>query len=147
MRYRGQGHEIDVEVPVDRFGPGDDKLLNDAFEQTYRTLYTRVIPGMTVEALTWRVWVSTVVPPPEPVPAPALTDAPAAPTRPVLDAARGQWIDHAVHRRDDLRPGARLGGPALVVESHTTTVVPPDFDVTVDGRGHLVLTRRHGSPQ
>ena len=66
MRYRGQGHEIEVELPLTQFGPGDEAVLLDAFDQLYRSLYTRVIPGMVAEVLTWRVKVSTVVPPPQP---------------------------------------------------------------------------------
>ncbi len=45
MRYRGQGHEIDVRVPIDRFGPDDHQTLLRAFDETYRRLYTRVIPA------------------------------------------------------------------------------------------------------
>jgi len=45
----------------------------------------------------------------------------------------------AVHRRDDLRPGRRLGGPAVVCEYSATTLVPPGWRVTVDRLGGLLL--------
>ena len=67
MRYRGQGHEIDVAVPVERFGPGGVGQLLAAFDRTYRSLYTRVIPDMDAEVLTWRLRVSTVVASPDPI--------------------------------------------------------------------------------
>ena len=145
MRYRGQGHEIDVPVPLREFGPDDAGTLLQAFDRTYRSLYTRVIPGMVAEALTWRVRVSTVVPPPSSVPDP--TDHPITVDRRerVLDAVTG-WQEFAVVERAGLQPGARLTGPALVIEDQTTTVVAPDFDLTVDGRDHLVLTRRSSRP-
>ena len=142
MRYVGQGHEIDVGVPVDRFEPSDHKLLQDLFEETYRSLYTRAIPHMAVEAMTWRVTVATVPPAPEPVAVPPVSPAQRLGRRPVFDAATGGWLDHDLYRRDELVPGARVTGPALVVESQTSTVVTPDFDAVVDGRGHLVLTRK-----
>jgi len=142
MRYVGQGHEIDVAVPVDHFEPSDHKLLQDLFEETYRSLYTRVIPQMAVEAMTWRVTVATVAPAPEPVATPPASVASPSGRKPVFEAAAARWLDHEVHRRDDLVPGARLAGPALVVESQTSTVVTADFDAVVDGRGHLVLTRK-----
>jgi N-methylhydantoinase A len=141
MRYLGQGHEIDVRVPVDRFGPGSAEPLLEAFDKTYRSLYTRVIPDMTAEVLTWRLRVSTVVEDPDPVGDPQTIPYSAVPSRRVLDATAG-WVDMAVVARADLQPGHRFDGPALIIEDQTTTVVAPDFDVAVDGRGHLVLTRR-----
>ena len=147
MRYRGQGHEIDVVVSPDHgsgvrgLRPGDEAELLDTFDRTYRNHYTRTIPGMVAEALTWRVRVSTVVAAPSPPPAVAEHDVTVAVTRRVLDPEVG-WTDFAEVARDQLRPGGRLGGPALVVEDQTTTVVSPRFDVRVDGRGDLVLERR-----
>jgi N-methylhydantoinase A len=48
----------------------------------------------------------------------------------------------AFYRRADLGPGARLSGPAVIVEYSSTTVVPPGFDCRVDGLGNLALTCR-----
>ena len=141
MRYRGQGHEIDVPVPVEVFGPDSVDELFAAFDRSYRALYTRVIPDMDAEVLTWRLKVSTVVADPDPTADPETVPFRAGTTRRVLDATAG-WVDMAVVARDDLRPGHRVDGPALVLEDQTTTVVAPDFDLAVDGRNHLVLTRR-----
>jgi 5-oxoprolinase (ATP-hydrolysing) len=44
-----------------------------------------------------------------------------------------------VYRREDLTPGCRLTGPALVVEDVSTVVIDPGWDAEVNGRGHLVL--------
>ncbi|MCP3855495.1 MAG: hydantoinase/oxoprolinase family protein [Actinomycetia bacterium] len=141
MRYRGQGHEIDVDLPMARFGPGDEQALLQAFDRTYRSLYTRVIPGMVAEVLTWRVRVSTVVLAPEPVATPEPRPVTADRTERVLDPEEG-WRDFALVHRSDLIPGDQLTGPALIIEDQTTTVVSPRFDVRVDGRDHLVLERR-----
>ncbi|MDH3682563.1 MAG: hydantoinase/oxoprolinase family protein, partial [Acidimicrobiia bacterium] len=140
MRYRGQGHEIDVPLDVERFGPDAVTGLLASFDRTYRSLYTRVIPGMMAEVLTWRLRVSTIVDEPEEVTAPERSEhAPAARHR-VLDPTVG-WQDVALVRRAALRPGHHLEGPALITEDQTTTVVAPGFGLAVDGRHHLVLTR------
>ncbi|MGF1598685.1 MAG: hydantoinase/oxoprolinase family protein [Acidimicrobiales bacterium] len=151
MRYRGQGHEIDVDLPLRPFGPGPDPgpgrcgvdELSSCFDRTYRSLYTRVIPGMVAEALTWRVRVSTVVAPPAPVADPDPFPAEVRRRHRVLDPEAG-WVDAALVPRHDLTPGATVPGPALIVEDQTTTVVGPAFIATVDGRHHLVLRRRPG---
>ena len=53
MRYTGQGHEIAVPLPVRRYAPRDAALLRAAFEAAYRALYSRAIPGVDVEVLSW----------------------------------------------------------------------------------------------
>jgi N-methylhydantoinase A len=150
MRYRGQGHEIDVALPLTRsggpvFGEDGAEVLLTHFDRAYRSLYRRVIPGMVAEALTWRVRVSTVVDPPAPVERPEARPFGVARTHRILDPVAG-WVDAALVERDRLAPGHRLTGPALIVEDQTTTVVSPAFDVTVDGRHHLVLRRRQLGP-
>src|SRR5438105_3729349 len=53
MRYRGQGHEIAVPVPARAYQHEDAAELLAAFEDAYRRLYSRVIPGVEVEVLSW----------------------------------------------------------------------------------------------
>jgi N-methylhydantoinase A len=47
----------------------------------------------------------------------------------------------AVHRRDDLAPGRRMPGPAVICEYSATTLVPPGWRLVVDRLGGLVLER------
>jgi N-methylhydantoinase A len=54
----------------------------------------------------------------------------------------GQWRITAVYSRDRLPAGARFRGPAVVVEYSSTTVVPSDYECTVDKYLNLVLARR-----
>src|SRR4029077_3062571 len=49
MRYRGQGHEIAVELPVRAFNNTDRAAITALFEDAYRRLYSRPIPGVDVE--------------------------------------------------------------------------------------------------
>ncbi len=53
----------------------------------------------------------------------------------------GRWRDVPLHRREELRPGQRVSGPAVVVEPDATTVVEPGWAAAADPHGHLVLTR------
>jgi len=45
MRYKGQGHEIAVNLPARTYTPTDGALPPAAFEAAYRALYRRTIPG------------------------------------------------------------------------------------------------------
>ena len=59
MRYVGQGHEIGVEVPAEVVaGTGSVAALRGAFDEGYRAVYGRVIPGLDVEVLSWTLVVT-----------------------------------------------------------------------------------------
>jgi N-methylhydantoinase A len=147
MRYRGQGHEIAVTLPVRPYRAEDAVALREAFEAAYRRLYSRVIPGVEVEVLSWVLLLSGPVPleaavtgervAAESHPAPARR-------RPVFDADSADFIDVAIHDRAALAPGAVISGPAVIVEDETSTVVSRNFDARIDAFGYIELTRRQG---
>jgi 5-oxoprolinase (ATP-hydrolysing) len=56
-------------------------------------------------------------------------------------------VEAAVHRREDLRPGDRIAGPALVCGATTTVVVEPGWALEVTRRDHLVLERVEPLPR
>jgi N-methylhydantoinase A len=143
MRYRGQGHEISVELPVRDFTAADKATITTLFEEAYRRLYSRPIPGVEIEILSWVVSVGA---PSEGALATAVTTQPSTPKprshRPVFDPQRGEFTDTPIYWRDDLTPGARIKGPAVIAEDDTSTVVGPSFDAQIDSFGYIELTRR-----
>ncbi|WP_128976942.1 hydantoinase B/oxoprolinase family protein [Streptomyces roseicoloratus] len=46
-----------------------------------------------------------------------------------------------LHRREDLRPGDAVDGPAILAEADATTVVEPGWRATATDTGHLLLRR------
>lgn len=55
--------------------------------------------------------------------------------------AEGAWHQAGVFRRAGLKRGARIKGPALIIEPHQTIVVEPDWQAHITARDHVVLTR------
>ena len=222
MRYVGQGHEIGVEVPAEVVaGTGSVAALRGAFDEAYRAVYDRVIPGLDVEVLSWtlvvtaegvrgRVGSATETAsagsvagdgmrirepdcspsgptsltgwdagagsrprephlsggPPERSPSGGPAEAnpsggspeesqsggPLIPATPppvrqaeMVDGVAGGPVAAAVYLRRRLAEGMRVEGPALVVETQTTTVVPRGWGAVVLPGGHL-LVRRSGHP-
>jgi N-methylhydantoinase A len=144
MRYRGQGHEISVELPVREFAGADRQTIITLFEDAYRRLYSRPIPGVDIEILSWVV---TLAAPAEgrlaaPVETKAVKPTPRA-QRPVFDPQTGEFLDVPIYWRPDLAPGALIAGPAVIAEDDTSTVVSPLFDARIDTFGYIELTRRH----
>jgi 5-oxoprolinase (ATP-hydrolysing) len=57
----------------------------------------------------------------------------------------GKQVSAAVYWRADLQPGMQLEGPAMVVDSMSTTVIDPGWRAEIYSGGELVL-RDQGSP-
>src|SRR4029079_7886030 len=53
----------------------------------------------------------------------------------------GRWHDTPVYRREDLAPGQRVDGPAIIAEANATTVVEPEWRAEVTPLNHLLLGR------
>ena len=143
MRYIGQGHEIAVDLPLRDLTTHDAPFLRELFEKRYAEIFGRAVPGVEVEILAWSITMSASVTgkisdPPMPAQSrPAATDR-----RRLFDGLLGEYKDVAVHWRDELAPGSRITGPAIIAESQTATVVSAVFDARIDRFGHIVLERR-----
>jgi N-methylhydantoinase A len=144
MRYRGQGHEISVPLPTRTYREEDAGFLRDAFENEYRHLYSRVIPGVEVEILSWVLLLAAPVTGETvtALPSPAPYSPEPLQFRSVFDPEIGEFIDVAIHERRGLNPGALIPGPAVIVEDETSTVVSRLFDARIDAFGYIELTRR-----
>src|SRR5262249_37310749 len=53
MRYRGQGHEITVDLPPGEFNAGSREKLIKLYEDGYAATFGRTIPGLSVEIMNW----------------------------------------------------------------------------------------------
>jgi 5-oxoprolinase (ATP-hydrolysing) len=53
----------------------------------------------------------------------------------------GKWHRAAVYTRDQLKPGHKVKGPAIIIEPHQTIVVEPGWQAALTAKNHLVLAR------
>lgn len=146
MRYVGQGWEIPVALPDRPFAAADVDLLRQSFQTNYARFFGRAIDGLDgleIEIVTFSVKAQ------DSRPAPmrheltlGRTEEAASVSRPVFDPARGAALPTAIVERSRLAPGARLSGPAVVVERETSTVVTSPFDVVMQDDGSLLLARK-----
>jgi N-methylhydantoinase A len=140
MRYSGQGHEVDVQIPPGALSAASLATITESFEAAYRLLYSRTPMGVPLEALNWRAVVSG--PAPDLTITAGLAAAAAAPAakkhRAAYFAEAGGYVDTPVYDRYRLDPGARLAGPVIVEERESTTVVGPGARLSVDPHRNLV---------
>lgn len=143
MRYKGQGHEIEIPLPQRSLTTADLPALTAAFQSAYAKQFSRPVPGMEIEVLNWAVRHSTEdTPVPPHRPKPKARPCSATETRMIHCDVTGRQVAAGYIPRDDLSPGDALTGPALIVEPQTTTFVAADFGLQVDAARNLILTRR-----
>jgi 5-oxoprolinase (ATP-hydrolysing) len=64
-----------------------------------------------------------------------------SPARTTRFFSGGAWHDANVFIREQLAPGAKVPGPAIVIEPHQTIVVEDGWRAEITAKNHLVLTR------
>jgi 5-oxoprolinase (ATP-hydrolysing) len=64
-----------------------------------------------------------------------------APARMTRFYSAGRWHEARVFTRDQLRPGHKVPGPAVVIEPHQTIVVEAGWQAELTAKDHLVLAR------
>lgn len=146
LRYFGQAFE--VRVPVDD-GPLTQELADrvaQRFHAEHRALYGYDFDGNPDQQVEWvNLRVSGIGPiqRPELTPEPLQQDPQPAPTshREVcFDPDLGR-VRTPVYWREDLAPGTRLVGPAIIEEFGSTVPVHPGFVVRIDEYRNIIVTR------
>ena len=134
LRYAGQLWSVRVAIDG---GEPDAVEVRAAFEAEYERLYGHAQPGGTIMITSLRVTARAPTgEPADPEPVAAIDACLAAQARPVWHAEHG-WLDTAIYRGTDLRPGYRLPGPLVVEEVTTTVLVGPADWLEVDAAGNF----------
>jgi N-methylhydantoinase A len=132
MRYRGQSYELPVEVPS-LAGPTAVADLIRRFHAAHARRYGHMAQAEAVEIVNFQVTAIASIPKPRPKTcnAPArLQASPSGTRRAFFNAAEG--CDVPVWRRNDLLPGMRVEGPAVIEEKTSTIVLHPGQRAEVD---------------
>ncbi len=133
-RYKGQNHE--VQVPVVAVGYAD---FLRTFAEAHRREYGYDIPGRAIEVVNCRLKAIGLIDRPGPSFIAAIDAAqPKAERQVRFD---GGWAATPIFDRAGLAVGTQLAGPAVIDEMSATTLVPPDWRLTVDHCGNLLMER------
>jgi N-methylhydantoinase A len=143
MRYSGQGSEIRVNVPHRKFVNADVAEFQERFEEAYRDLFGRTIEDLKIEITNWSLTVSSVLPKPAKIQqhlsGQKLTGGG---TRKFYDAALRKIVVAQEVDRKNITAGVEISGPAVVVESETSTIVTSAYSVVGQVNGSLLLIRK-----
>lgn len=143
MRYVGQEHAVNVDLPQVVFESRDKDVLKAHFDKLHEQRYGRGSPHEKAEVVSVRLAVIGIVEKPTLPQIATGQDKPDvkahAPSRPVYFQRTG-WVKRCkVYLREHLCAGNRIEGPALIEEHASTTVVQPGDHLKVDPFGNLVI--------
>ncbi len=143
MRYVGQGHEIPVPLPARALDTDEVPAIRAAYDTAYSRFYDRPVPGSDVEIMSFSVVIATDVEAGAPSRHEPPSEQAAAPMgmRAVRDTATGEVAQWPVYERAALVPGARVDGPAIIVEDETSTLVGASWHARLDASGYIELRR------
>jgi 5-oxoprolinase (ATP-hydrolysing) len=129
-----EGTDTALIVPL---GPAAGMLRD--FEAAYRKQFSFLMPGrpLVVEAVS----VEAIAAGEAHAEAKVAEKAQATPAENVRMFTGGRWHEAPLYRREDLGPGNRIDGPAIIAEANATTVVEPEWRASVTPLNHLVLER------
>lgn len=136
MRYQGQEHSVVTDVALET---QDVEDILQGFHQAHERAFTFRLNDSPVELVTYHLAAEVEAPMPPIAPPKLATGA-------KDDAVLGQrsvWFDESgprdatIYSREQLAPGTKLQGPAVVEENTTTTLVLPGQTLRVDQWGLL----------
>jgi len=148
MRYAGQGWEITVSLENAIFDHLGIELLNNKFEKTYEEHFGRAIEGLQIEVVGWSVKVSSPRPEIEKTVSVASENIVTSDLKRVIyDPVEDSEVDASIFEREKLNPGDCVMGPAIIVESQTTTWISSEKKSSVQQDNCLLVTKKTGDAE
>jgi N-methylhydantoinase A len=131
IRYAGQSFEIDI-----AWGG----RIEARFHAAHRARYGYADSSRAIEIVSLRVRATGVTQKPRTKRWPSGQSRSVRPSHTARVYLSGRSVQVPVYARDDLSPGVRFAGPAIITEYSSTTLIPPRFKVGVDPWLNLTIS-------
>lgn len=143
MRYVGQFHEVETDMPNGNLTRDMVDTAGNTFARKHEELYTFAMPWKAVEILTLRLKATT---PNAPFALPQVAQGGVDPTK-ALKRRRtcrfnGRDVDTPIYDGEKVMAGNIISGPAIIEETTTTVVIPEAYICSVDKYKNYILARR-----
>ncbi|WP_084452775.1 hydantoinase B/oxoprolinase family protein [Roseateles chitosanitabidus] len=147
LRYQGTDTALTCLLPLHEPATSAIAAMREAFEAAYRQRFAFLMPdrALIVEAVSVECLAAGAALDASADAGIASAHAPEPLARVrmycLADEQPAGWREASLHQREQLRPGARIDGPAIVAERNATTVVDAGWRAELQGNGDLLLTR------
>jgi N-methylhydantoinase A len=142
MRYFGEGHEVQVDIPAE-LNDADAiaymwKNLHRVHDQTFGFHYEG---EQDVELVNLRIQAVGQQHRPSLKQDVAARDQAKPFARRKVYWRKTGWVDCPLYRRTEIAVGQEIGGPAVIEEYGSTVVVPESWKLRLDSYGNLILEK------
>ena len=139
-RYVGQNWELTIDMPPARFGSEAAAVIAHAFHAAHRRRYSYDLPDRRVEVVNCRVTALGLTSKPTLPKFPPAADGPEVARRETRSVV---WptgpVETPVYGMDQLAPGHRIRGPAIIEQFTSTVVVRPGDVARIDPYRNVIL--------
>ncbi len=141
LRYQGQAFEITLPLQGSALKQSDLTSLLQEFHRRHKLLNGYEMPNQSVEIVTMRLGLTV---PQQPFVSAVQAERTGG-AQDAIVSRRDVWfrgrdfMDTPIFDRSKLGPGHQFSGPAIVEQTDTTTVIPPDSMVEVDKMGNILI--------
>ncbi len=140
VRYAGQEHTVRVPAPREFSSDGAKSVLHNTFMEMYAQRYGHADPRGKLQLVTLRVVLDGLVDKPR---LESFRPKATVPAKPVVSRQaffdESGWVDCPVYQREALAAGQKFVGPAIIVETGSTTVVAPGDRGEIDNLGNIII--------
>jgi N-methylhydantoinase A len=142
VRYFGEGHEVQVDIPADLSGEAAIAHMWKDFHRVHDQIFGFHYEGeQNVELVNLRIQATGMQHRPTLRPDTASRET----ARPFSSRKaywrQTGWVDCPLYRRTELAVGQSIVGPTIVEEYGSTVVVPTSWSVRADAYGNLILEK------
>ena len=146
LRYVGQGYELRVPIADGSVGDAALLLLFEDFQEIHRTEYGHGFENSPIEIVNIRLTGIGRMPKIKLGGingADDLADAELESSRCTFRRnGELEGLDTPLYARDKIPVGAPIDGPAIIVQTDSTTVIPPGARATAESGGNLIIETR-----
>ncbi len=142
VRYAKQGFELTIDAPPGQVTAANVGAIVDGFHALHQRLYTFADRVSPVEIVNLRVRAIGVMDKTDLAEIDAAGDTlPGAIDTRAVHIGGGMHQAAPVYRRETLKAGHAISGPAIVDQLDTTTLIPPGYSGEVDKYGNILMRR------
>jgi N-methylhydantoinase A len=143
LRYVGQYHEVEIDLPAKEIDSGDLEQMSEVFQKKHEALFTFSLPWVPVEMRVLRLVVKIKG---QKIKLTRLPKGTADPTE-ALKRKRpcffeGSFVETPIYNGEKLKAGNIITGPAIIEVPTTTAVIPRNFQCKVDDYNNFIITGR-----